>query len=200
MVAIAATDLLKGVIAGIIIGIFFVLRQNRSGAIIDGRDDSGTRMLRFRRDGTFISKPALGSMLDTVQNGDRVIIDATGEFVDHDVKEVLAEFVGDAATRDVHVRLRGVDLSQVSTGGGHQLSDHRHARRNSPRLRRARLRGPCVPGLSRLRVQVILATLRGSPHGVRALQCQDLPPLVTPGPTPSPLLRGARSESGVSVV
>jgi len=117
--AILATDLLKGVIAGIVIGIFFVLRQNANGAIVDGRDPDGTRVLRFRRDGTFISKPALVGMLDTVQDGEHVIVDGSDEFVDHDMKEVLAEFVNDAPSRGVRVQLRGIDLAGGVAGGGH---------------------------------------------------------------------------------
>lgn len=119
IVAILATDLLKGVIAGIVIGIFFVLRQNSNGAIIDAHEPDGTRLLRFRRDGTFISKPALVGLLDSVKDGDRVVIDGSGEFVDHDVKEVLAEFVAGANDRDVTVQLRGIDLTGATPGGGH---------------------------------------------------------------------------------
>ena len=35
IVAVLATDILKGVVAGIVVGIFFVLRQNASGAIVE---------------------------------------------------------------------------------------------------------------------------------------------------------------------
>ena len=119
IVAIMATDLLKGVIVGIVIGIFFVLRQNASGAIIDAKEPDGTRRLQFRRDGTFISKPALVGLLDTVQDGEAVVIDASGEFVDHDMKEVLAEFVQSAPDRNVRVDVRGIDLSAAQPGGGH---------------------------------------------------------------------------------
>jgi MFS superfamily sulfate permease-like transporter len=117
--AIMATDLLKGVIVGIVVGLFFVLRQNSSGTIVDARDVDGTRILRFRRDGTFISKPALVGMLDSVQDGEHVVVDASGEFVDHDMKEVLAEFVSDAPSRGVKVQLRGIDLAGAVAGGGH---------------------------------------------------------------------------------
>ncbi len=117
--AIMATDLLKGVIVGIVIGVFFVLRQNSSGAIIDTTETDGTRRLQFRRDGTFISKPALVGMLDTVQDGQRVVIDASGEFIDHDMKEVLAEFVQRAGDRNVKVELRGIDMAGAQAGGGH---------------------------------------------------------------------------------
>lgn len=117
--AILATDLLKGVIVGIVVGIFFVLRQNATNAVVESRDADGTRVLKFRRDGTFISKPALVGMLDHVKDGDRVIVDATGEFVDHDMKEVLVDFVNEAPGRGVLVSVRGLDLAGTTPGGGH---------------------------------------------------------------------------------
>ncbi|MCC7051870.1 MAG: SulP family inorganic anion transporter [Gemmatimonadaceae bacterium] len=119
IVAILATDLLKGVIAGIVFGIFFVLRQNSRGAIVAAPDADGTNRVRFRRDGTFISKPVLVGMLETVKDGERVVIDGTGEFVDHDVKEVLAEFVERAHDRNIRVELVGIDLAGATPGGGH---------------------------------------------------------------------------------
>lgn len=106
-------------IVGIVVGVFFVLRQNANGVILDARDADGTRVLRFRRDGTFISKPALVGMLDSVQSGDHVVVDGSGEFMDHDMKEVLAEFVNDAPSRGVKVQLRGIDLAGAAPGGGH---------------------------------------------------------------------------------
>ena len=111
IVAILATDLLKGVIAGIFIGIIFVLRQNTKGTIVESTNGDGHRVLRFRRDGTFISKPALVGLLDTVKDGEHLVVDGTGEFIDHDVKEVLAEFVATSHDRKVTVDLRGIDLA-----------------------------------------------------------------------------------------
>ncbi|MDZ7630124.1 MAG: SulP family inorganic anion transporter [Gemmatimonadaceae bacterium] len=119
IVAVLATDILKGVIAGIIVGVFFVLRQNSTGAVIESRDPTGRRVLTFTRDGTFIMKPTLVTILDTVKAGERILIDAEGEFVDHDVKEVLAEFAQRAPDRKVTVEIRGVDLTGVEAGGGH---------------------------------------------------------------------------------
>ena len=119
IVAVLATDILKGVIAGIVVGVFFVLRQNSQGTIIEERDSDGTRVVHFRRDGTFITKPQLVSILDTVQSGERLVVDARGEFIDHDVKEVLAEFQAGASGRHIDVDIRGIDLTGAKPGGGH---------------------------------------------------------------------------------
>lgn len=117
--AVLAFDLLKGVIIGIVVGIGFVLYQNARGALHVSTEPDGELLLRFRRDGTFVSKPGIVATLAALPNGTRVVIDGTGEYVDHDVKEVLATFLADAPRRDILVSLRGIDLSMASAGGGH---------------------------------------------------------------------------------
>lgn len=119
VVAVLATDILKGVVAGIVVGVFFVLRQNAKDAITETVEPDGTRVLLFERDATFITKPALVSILDTVKDGDKLVVDADGEFTDHDVKEVLAEFKAGAEGRGITMELRGIDLAGARPGGGH---------------------------------------------------------------------------------
>ncbi len=118
IVAILATDLLAGVIIGIVVGVVFVLRQNSKNSIERSETSEGT-IVRFRRDATFISKPALITMLGEIKNDHHLVLDATGEYVDHDTKEVLAGFVADAPSRGISVSLRGLDLSAAAPGGGH---------------------------------------------------------------------------------
>jgi hypothetical protein len=48
-----------------------------------------------------------------------VVIDGTGEYIDHDVKEVLATFLSDAPRRNILATVTGIDLSMASMGGGH---------------------------------------------------------------------------------
>lgn len=117
--AVLALDLLKGVIVGVIVGTVFVLYQNSREVLVRSLEPNGATLLRFRRDGTFLSKPAILALLEQVQDGERVVIDGTGEYIDQDVKEVLATFVADAPRRDILVTLRGIDLSSAAAGGGH---------------------------------------------------------------------------------
>ena len=117
--AVLALDLLKGVIVGIFVGIAFVLYENSKRAVVAMKDDAGVWQLRFRRDGTFVSKPGIMSTLDEVEDGETVIIDGTDEYIDHDVKEVLATFIEDAQHRNITVTVRGIDLTSTSAGGGH---------------------------------------------------------------------------------
>ncbi len=119
IIAVLALDLLKGVIVGIVMGIGFVLYENSKRAVVAERDEAGVWRMRFRRDGTFVSKPGIVSMLDEVDDGETVEIDGEGEYIDHDVKEVLATFVEDAHHRNITVTIRGIDLADVKGGGGH---------------------------------------------------------------------------------
>jgi MFS superfamily sulfate permease-like transporter len=117
--AVLALDLLKGVIIGIVTGIMFVLYENSKQAVVAVKDDAGIWRMRFRRDGTFVSKPGIVTVLDEVDDGESVIIDGTGEYIDHDVKEVLATFVADAHHRNITVTVIGIDLKDAHGGGGH---------------------------------------------------------------------------------
>lgn len=119
ILAVLALDLLRGVIVGIVMGICFVLYENSQRAVVATKDESGILRIRFRRDGTFVSKPGIVSTLDTVTDGQEVVIDGTGEYIDHDVKEVLARFIEEATHRDVKVTVTGIDLAHASAGGGH---------------------------------------------------------------------------------
>ncbi len=117
--AVLALDLLKGVIVGIVMGIAFVLYENSKRAVVAEKDSAGIWRMRFRRDGTFVSKPGIVTTLEEVEDGEQVIIDGTDEYIDHDVKEVLATFIEDAQHRNIKVTVIGIDLSSTMPGGGH---------------------------------------------------------------------------------
>jgi MFS superfamily sulfate permease-like transporter len=113
--AILATDLLEGVIIGIIVGVIFVLRQNARDVVSMDQID-GAWLLTFQRDGTFVAKPAIQAAIDKVRDGDRVRIDCTGEYIDQDVKELLAAFQIEAGSRQIQLEVVGLDLSHVAVG------------------------------------------------------------------------------------
>jgi len=117
--AVLALDLLKGVIVGIAAGIAFVLYENSQRAVVADRDAAGVLRMRFRRDGTFVSKPSIVTALDSISDGDEVVIDGTDEYIDHDVKEVLATFLEEARRRRITVQIVGIDLADAHGSGGH---------------------------------------------------------------------------------
>jgi MFS superfamily sulfate permease-like transporter len=117
--AVLALDLLRGVIVGILVGVAFVLYENTRKAVVAQRDAQGVWRIRFRRDGTFMSKPHIVSALDEVDDGEHVEIDGNNEYIDHDVKEVLSTFIQDASHRNIRVTVVGMDLSNAQPTGGH---------------------------------------------------------------------------------
>lgn len=117
--SVLALDLLRGVIVGIAVGIAFVLYENSKRAVVAERDAEGVWRMRFRRDGTFVSKPGILSTLDEVDDGQKVVIDGTDEYIDHDVKEALATFAEDGKHRNISVTIVGIDMAHAEGTGGH---------------------------------------------------------------------------------
>jgi MFS superfamily sulfate permease-like transporter len=117
IVAVLATDLLKGVVVGIVVGVVVALRKAATSSIERTDHPDGSITLRLRRDGTFIMKPALVDAFAAIPARARVTFDANGEPIDQDVREAIAGFVDDAPNRGISVSLVGVDLTGVTTGG-----------------------------------------------------------------------------------
>lgn len=114
--AVLMTDLLKGVLVGIVVGVFFVLRQNARGGVERRTRADGTIELKFKRDATFLMKPLLVTEFEALPDGSRVVLDGTGEYMDQDVKEAIAGFIEDAHSRGIEVSLVGIDLAGAKAG------------------------------------------------------------------------------------
>lgn len=117
IVAVLATDLLKGVVFGVVLSLGFTLHQNSVGAITKTVDDDGTIRLTFRRDATFLTKPQMMRELEAVPDNGAVIVDTTGEYVDLDAREALAQFVHDAEERGIRAEVLGVTLAAHVAAG-----------------------------------------------------------------------------------
>lgn len=114
--AILATDLLKGVIIGIGVGLFFVMRSNfRKSVFVVHCDEK--YLFRLRKDVSFLNKAIIRQKLETVPEGSKVIIDARrADFIDKDVVEVIEDFM-------LHAPLNNIDVDlQVSSFIDHGFS------------------------------------------------------------------------------
>ncbi|HEY0137660.1 MAG TPA: SulP family inorganic anion transporter [Nannocystis sp.] len=106
IMAILLTDLLIGILIGIGVGVFFVVRSNFRSAVIVTRDGD-TVLIRFAKDVSFLNKPRLRGIFETITDGTSVIIDGTrAQFIDSDIVECIDDFVVSAPTRDITVELR----------------------------------------------------------------------------------------------
>ncbi len=110
-IAVFMTNLLKGVMLGVIVGIAFVLRENVRGAL-EVKKQPGSVVIRFLRDGTFLTKPALRAALARVPDRTRITVDANDHFIDFDIKETLAKFQAQAGERGrkIQIDLIGIDI------------------------------------------------------------------------------------------
>jgi MFS superfamily sulfate permease-like transporter len=111
--AILATDLLVGIIIGLAVGMFFVLKDDFSHAysyqIEESDGDRHCVRLTLAEQVTFLNKARINEALHKVPSGSAVIVDATRtRHMDHDVVELLHEFSQNARARGISLRLLGV--------------------------------------------------------------------------------------------
>jgi MFS superfamily sulfate permease-like transporter len=111
VVAIVFTDLLTGIIIGMFFGIFNILMSNyRTPFIFDKSDRQGKVLtLRLGQEVSFLNKGALIQALSKVENGCKVVVDASqSETVDYDIIEVVKDFKEQANYREIEVEVIGL--------------------------------------------------------------------------------------------
>ncbi len=106
IVAILVTDLLKGVIIGIGVGLFFAFRSNFRSAVFVVNDDN-KYLFRLRKDVSFLNKAIIKRKLEEVPANSYVFIDTTrADFIDRDVVETIEDFMIAAPLKNIEVELR----------------------------------------------------------------------------------------------
>jgi len=106
VMAIVFTDLLKGVLLGLVCGLFFVLRSNHRDAVtVVSRDNAC--LIRLNKDATFINKSELRTKLRAIERGADVLIDGTkASYIDRDILEVVEDFRKLANHQGITVELK----------------------------------------------------------------------------------------------
>jgi MFS superfamily sulfate permease-like transporter len=104
--AILVTDLLTGVLIGIAIGLFFVMRSNFKSAVLVVHDDNKF-LFRLRKDVSFLNKPIIKNKLEQVPENSSVLIDASrADFIDKDIVEVIEDFMIHAPLKNIFVEVK----------------------------------------------------------------------------------------------
>lgn len=107
IVAIVATDLLKGVLIGIATALYFLIRGNFKSSITAVNVEEKHFLLRLRKDVSYFSKPVLKQKLDKIPAESSVIIDISkADFIDQDVIDTIAEFATHAAFNQIRLEIR----------------------------------------------------------------------------------------------
>jgi carbonic anhydrase len=106
IVAILTTDLLKGVMIGIGVGLFFVIRSNFRSAVFVV-NDSNRYLFRLRKDVSFLNKPIIKKKLEKIPANSNVVIDASrADFIDKDIIETIEDFMLHAQLKNIEVELK----------------------------------------------------------------------------------------------
>jgi MFS superfamily sulfate permease-like transporter len=119
IIAILLTDLLKGILIGCVVGMFFVIRSNFRSAVLVV-NDANKYLFRLRKDVSFLNKPIIKNRLEKVPENSYVFIDATrADFIDKDIIEVIEDFLKHAPLKGITVELkRSAHKEQGFTGNG----------------------------------------------------------------------------------
>jgi MFS superfamily sulfate permease-like transporter len=119
--AVVFTDLLTGVLLGVVCGVFFVIRTNHHEAITVVNQDLNY-LFRFTKDASFINKNEFRRKLRELPDGAHVVIDATRAlFIDHDIVEIVDDFKQLAPYKNIDIHLKHWETYRPR-GGRHGIS------------------------------------------------------------------------------
>lgn len=117
VVAILLTDLLKGILIGCVVGLFFVIRSNFRSAVLVV-NDANRYLFRLRKDVSFLNKPIIKNRLEKVPANSSVLIDATrADFIDKDIVEVIEDFLKHAPLKGITVELKKSQYKEQGFSG-----------------------------------------------------------------------------------
>jgi MFS superfamily sulfate permease-like transporter len=106
IIAILRTDLLVGIVIGLLVGLFFMVRSNFRSAVFIVNDQDHY-LIRLRKDVSFLNKPIVKRKLEEVPANAYVIIDATrADFIDKDVIEEINNFLCHAHLKNIRVEVK----------------------------------------------------------------------------------------------
>ena len=122
VVAILATDLLKGIAIGMVAAIYFILRKNYKHSYHYQKEAHQTNeviTLQLSEEVTFLNKGSIGLTLNHLPEGCEVIIDGSKSMnIDYDVLEIIQDFREHTAPlKNIRVVTKGIN--EVNPVGGH---------------------------------------------------------------------------------
>lgn len=112
LVVIVLTDLLAGILVGLVVSLFFILKSNskaRLNIIKENYPNGTTNRLILPQQTTFLNKATLIEELNTIPRQSQLIIDARyTDYVDKEIIEFLNEFKTEQAPlRDISLNMIG---------------------------------------------------------------------------------------------
>jgi MFS superfamily sulfate permease-like transporter len=117
IIVILATDLLIGVSIGLLISIYFIVRNNfKAEYRITSTIHNGieTEYIKLNSNVTFLNKVKLREALDEVPEYSVLTIDGSEcNFIDYDILEIISEYGNKAHDRHIELHLTGIERVDV---------------------------------------------------------------------------------------
>jgi SulP family sulfate permease len=118
VVVMQFTDLLKGVFAGLIVAIIFILKKhyiNDYQLTQCKTAEEEHYKIQLAEDVSFLNKGALAEIFRKIPNDATVDIDfSNNKMIDHDVEDVIEEFQINSKCRNITVNIIGADASKIT--------------------------------------------------------------------------------------
>jgi MFS superfamily sulfate permease-like transporter len=113
IVAILLTDLLIGILIGLGVGFFFVLKTNYQKSFTKEVDGKNVRFV-FGQQATFINKAALKSSLNEVDDHSHIELDFSQcHFVDADIVDIVVDFAAACKERGISLEVQAGENAQL---------------------------------------------------------------------------------------
>lgn len=106
IISILMTDLLIGILIGVGVSLFFLVRSNFHSSVMVVNDNNNY-LIRLRKDVSFLNKPVIKKKLEDVPENSFVLIDVTrADFIDKDVIDEVNNFLCHAHLKNIKVEIK----------------------------------------------------------------------------------------------
>jgi MFS superfamily sulfate permease-like transporter len=103
---VVGVDLLWGIFIGTLVGLVFVILTNYS-SVFTVFQNGNEILIKFQKDVTFLHKMSLKEALRKIPSGSDVYIDMSKvHFMDHDIKQLIDEFIATSHERGIEAELK----------------------------------------------------------------------------------------------
>lgn len=118
IIVILITDLLIGVSIGLLISIYFIVRNNFKAEYKITKtvhQEQETYYIKLNSNVTFLNKVNLRKALDEIQENSILTIDGSDcNFIDYDILEIISEYDNKAHDRHIQLILKGIEKVSVT--------------------------------------------------------------------------------------
>ena len=116
VIGVVFTDLLMGIAMGMAVAIFQILYENlKTSYFLKKREDGDKIIIELSEHVTFLNKGAILKVLDEIEVGHTIIIDASRcEFIHPDVVEIIENFIQSEKHQQNKVGIVGLDVARVA--------------------------------------------------------------------------------------